>query len=69
MKPYLSVIILAICLLSCDSHQQYRETLSQVESYIEERPDSALTVLEQMNTSGLSGKEEKAKHALKRINK
>ena len=64
MKHLLSVIILAICLFSCNSHSQYRDTLSQVESYIEERPDSALAVLEQMNISGLSGKEEKAKHAL-----
>lgn len=35
-----------------------------MESYIEERPDSAMAVLERMNISGLSGKEEKAKHAL-----
>lgn len=35
-----------------------------MESYIEERPDSALAVLKQMNASELSGKEEKAKHAL-----
>lgn len=64
MKHYLSVIILAICLISCNSHSHCRETLSQMESYIEERPDSALAVLKQMNASELSGKEEKAKHAL-----
>lgn len=64
MKHYLSLIILAICLISCNSHSHYRETLSQMESYIEERPDSALAVLKQMNASELSGKEEKAKHAL-----
>ena len=64
MKHYLSVIILAICLISCNSHSKHWDTLSQVESYIEERPDSALVVLEQINTSELSCKEEKAKHAL-----
>lgn len=64
MKHYLSVILLSVCILSCNSHSPYRDTLSQVESYIEERPDSALVVLEQMNIPGLSGKEEKAKHAL-----
>ncbi len=64
MKHLLSVIILAVCLFSCNSHSHYRDTLSQVESYIEERPDSALAVLKQMNASELSGKEEKAKHAL-----
>ena len=64
MKHYISVIILAICLISCNSHSKHWDTLSQVESYIEERPDSALVVLEQINTSELSCKEEKAKHAL-----
>lgn len=64
MKHYLSIIILAICLISCNSHSKHWDTLFQVESYIEERPDSALVVLEQINTSELSGKEEKAKHAL-----
>lgn len=64
MMHYLSVIILAICLISCNSHSHCRATLSQMESYIEERPDSALAVLKQMNASELSGKEEKAKHAL-----
>ena len=55
---------MAICLISCNSHSKHWDTLSQVESYIEERPDSALVVLEQINTSELSCKEEKAKHAL-----
>ena len=36
----------------------------QVESFIEERPDSALAVLEQINKAELSSKKEKAKHAL-----
>lgn len=55
---------MAICLISCNSYSKHWDTLSQVESYIEERPDSALVVLEQINTAELSGKEEKAKHAL-----
>ena len=40
------------------------ETLTQVESYIEERPDSALTILQGIEISDLRYKEEKAKHAL-----
>lgn len=64
MEHYLSVIILVICLVSCNSHSEHWQTLSQVESYIEEKPDSALVALEQINLSELSGKEEKAKHAL-----
>ena len=64
MKHYISIIILAIFLFSCNGHSKHWETLSQVESYIEEKPDSALVTLEQMDLSELSGKEEKAKHAL-----
>ena len=64
MKHYISIIILAIFLFSCNGHSKHWETLSQVESYIEEKPDSALVTLEQIDLSELSGKEEKAKHAL-----
>lgn len=64
MKQYIIVIILALCLVSCSHRSKHWETLAQVESYIEERPDSALTVLEGMNKGELSGMEEKAKHAL-----
>jgi len=64
MKHYISIIILAIFLFSCNDHSKHWETLSQVESYIEEKPDSALVILERMDFSELSGKEEKAKFAL-----
>ncbi len=64
MKPFLTILILAICLISCNGHSKHWETLSQVESYIEEEPDRALLTLEQMDISELSGKEEQAKHAL-----
>ena len=64
MKHYISIIILAIFLFSCNGHSKHWETLSQVESYIEEKPDSALVVLEQIDLSELSGKEEKAKYAV-----
>lgn len=64
MKHFLTIIFLVICLASCNSHSTHWDTLSQVEMYIEERPDSALVVLEQINPSELSGKEEKAKYAV-----
>lgn len=64
MKHFLSILFLVICLASCNSHSAHWDTLSQVESYIEEKPDSALITLEQIDLSELSGKEEKAKHAL-----
>lgn len=64
MKHFWSILFLVICLVSCNSHSVHWDTLSQVESYIEDRPDSALVTLEQIDPSELSGKEEKAKHAL-----
>lgn len=61
----LYTIILAICLTACNHHySEHRETLSHIESYIIEHPDSALVVLENIDISELSGKEERAKHAL-----
>lgn len=64
MKQYIITIILALCLASCSQHSKHWETLTQVESYIIERPDSALNILQRIDNEDLSGKEEKAKHAL-----
>lgn len=64
MKQYIITIILALCMASCSQHSKHWETLAQVESYIEERPDSALNVLKGLDKGELSGMEEKAKHAL-----
>lgn len=64
MKQYIITIILALCMASCSQHSKHWETLAQVESFIEERPDSALAVLQRIATEELSSKEEKAKHAL-----
>ncbi|MBR5852445.1 MAG: hypothetical protein IKY73_08035, partial [Bacteroidaceae bacterium] len=64
MRQYISIIILALCLVACDKHSEHWEMLSQVESYIEERPDSALAVLERIDTEELSSKEERAKYAV-----
>ena len=61
----LYTIILAICLTACNHHySEHWETLSHIESYIIEHPDSALIVLEQIDISEVSSKEERAKHAL-----
>lgn len=64
MKSYWLTLSFIICLASCNSHSPHWEAISQVESYIEERPDSALVVLEQIVPSELSSKEEKAKYSL-----
>ena len=64
MKQYIITIILALCMASCSQHSKHWETLAQVESYIEDRLDSALNVLQGMDKGEFSGMEEKAKHAL-----
>ena len=51
-------------MVACGQHSKHWETLTQVESFIEKKPDSALAVLQRIETEELSSKEEKAKHAL-----
>lgn len=58
---YFTVLLCVVA--SCNTRTEYWNTLSQVESFIEERPDSALFILEQTE-SRPSTKEEKAKYAL-----
>ena len=64
MKQYIAFILLALCMVACSQHSKHWETLTQVESFMEERPDSALIVLQGIDIEELAGKEEKAKHAL-----
>ena len=64
MKRYIIILIVFLSLASCTKHSEHWETLAQVESYIEERPDSALVVLQAIDTDELVGDEERAKHAL-----
>ena len=64
MKQYIIILIVFLSLASCTKHSEHWETLAQVESYIEERPDSALVVLQAIETDELVGDEERAKHAL-----
>lgn len=51
-------------MVACGQHSKHWETLTQVESFMEERPDSALIVLQGIDIEELASKEEKAKHAL-----
>ena len=64
MKQYIANIILTLCLVSCSHHSKHWETLIFVESIMEERPDSALAVLQSIEIGDLSSKEEKGKRAL-----
>lgn len=64
MKHFILISILAVFLLSCNCHSEHWDILAQVESYIEEKPDSAMITLEQIVISELSNEEEKAKYSL-----
>lgn len=64
MKRYIIILIVLLSLASCTKHSEHWETLAQVESYIEERPDSALVVLQGIDNEELANDEERAKHAL-----
>ena len=64
MKRYIIPLIIALGLVACSQHSKQYNTLTQVESFIIEKSDSALIVLEQIDISELSSKEERAKYAL-----
>lgn len=64
MKRYIIILIVLLSLASCTEYSEHWNTLAQVESYIEERPDSALVVLQDINNEELANDEEQAKHAL-----
>lgn len=51
-------------MVACGQHSKHWETLTQVESFMEERPDSALTVLLGIDTTQLYSAEDKALYGL-----
>ena len=66
MKLKLLVILLlvAFCYSSCRNISDIDSTLDDISEYMEERPDSALSVLQNMDPNQLANKKQKAKHAL-----
>ncbi|MBR2064124.1 MAG: hypothetical protein IJ971_05470, partial [Bacteroidales bacterium] len=67
--PFLrsAAVIIAVSLSSSCHHAVNNETadiLEDVESYMNERPDSALTVIQSIGADDLSSRELKARHAL-----
>lgn len=57
------IIILSLCVAAC-GRQADMAVLSQAETLMGERPDSALAVLQQIDASELSGRKAQAKYAL-----
>ena len=64
MKRLLAILLSVLCLVTCNHHSEHWETLTQMETIIEERPDSVLNVLQVIDKDELVGDEERAKHAL-----
>ena len=64
MKRLLTILLLGLCLVSCNRHSEHWATITDMERIIEERPDSVLNVLQAIDTDELVGDEERAKHAL-----
>lgn len=58
-----SVILLSALLVVCSCSQEYNRLLN-IESYIQERPDSALVVLRAINSSNLKSARERALYSL-----
>ena len=67
MKRYIiaaiSILAFAASMVSCTDHKVIRQ-LNDVEAYLNEHPDSALTVLDSISTAGIQGREANAKFAL-----
>ena len=64
MKRLFTILVLGLCLVACNRHSEHWETITAMECIIEERPDSVLNVLQEIDTDELVGDEERAKHAL-----
>ncbi len=64
MKKIISALALILILMSACTGNETRLILDEVESYISERPDSALTVLRSMLSDNINGREDNAKYAL-----
>lgn len=64
MRISLLIIVFVLGLVSCNQTSDYMPTILSVESYIEERPDSALVTLQQINVRKLSKGKEYGKYSL-----
>ena len=64
MKHYIAILISALCMVACSRQSGHWDTLMQVDTFIEQHPDSALTVLQRIDAAGLTSNKERAKHAL-----
>ena len=64
MRRLLFILVFAATFVACNRHSEHWATITEMETIIEERPDSVLNVLQAIDTDELIGDEERAKHAL-----
>ena len=64
MKRLLFILVFAATFVACERHSEHWKTITEMETIIEERPDSVLNVLQSIDTDELIGDEERAKHAV-----
>ena len=64
MKRLLFILVFAATFVACERHSEHWSTITEMETIIEERPDSVLNVLQSIDTDELIGDEERAKHAV-----
>ena len=64
MKHHIVLFIAALCMIACSKQSGHWGTLMQVDTFIEQYPDSALSVLQRIDAAELTTNKERAKHAL-----
>ena len=64
MKHHITLLVAALCMVACSRQSGHWDTLMQVDSFIEQHPDSALTVLQRIDATKFKSNKERAKHSL-----
>ena len=64
MRKLITILIVTLAAISCGKIKDAHNTLNDIETFINERPDSALTILDSFDTSLLDHKSVWAHHSL-----
>ena len=64
MRKLITILIITLAAISCGKIKDAHNTLNDIETFINERPDSALTILDSFDTSLLDNKSIWAHHSL-----
>ena len=64
MRKLITILIITLAAISCGKIKDVHNTLNDIETFINERPDSALTILDSFDTSFLDHKSIWAHHSL-----